>query len=60
MNNSLQELRTQAKKCLSEMHIQDGDAFVNNLLFELSETNERNLELKMQILNIIKEYLKIR
>lgn len=60
MNNSLQELRMQAKKCLSEMHIEDGDAFVNNLLFELSETNERNLELKMQILNIIKEYLKIR
>ena len=59
MNNNLQELKEQAKKCLSEMHIKDGDAFINNLLFELTDTDEKNLELKKQILNDIKEFFKI-
>ena len=60
MNNNLQDLKNQAKNCLSEMHIKDGNAFINNLLFELVESDDKNLELKFQILNIIKEYLKIR
>lgn len=59
MNDKYLNLKEEAKRCLAEMHIEDGDAFINNLLFELGETDERNLELKLQILDDIKKFLRI-
>lgn len=60
MNNELLELRQQAQNCLNEMSILDGDAFSNNILFELTETDDTNLELKKQTLSDIKKLIKIK
>ncbi len=60
MNRELLELRQQAKNCLNEMSIIDGDAFVNDVLFELTETDDTNLEIKKQTLSDIKKFIKIK
>lgn len=60
MNNDLSILRQQATNYLNEMSIMDGDAFINNILFELTETDESNLEIKKQILDQIQKLLKLK
>lgn len=60
MSNELLNLRQQAKNCLNEMSIMDGDAFINDILFELSETDESNFEIKKQTLSDINKLIKIK
>lgn len=60
MNSELLELREQAKNFLNEMSILDGEAFCNNILFELSETDDTNLEIKKQTFSDIKKLIKIK
>lgn len=60
MNEDLLNLRQQAQNCLNEMSIMDGDAFINNTLFELSETDESSLEIKKQTLAQIQKLLKVK
>lgn len=60
MSNELLNLRQQAKNCLNEMSIMDGDAFINGILFELSETDESNFEIKKQTLSDINKLIKIK
>lgn len=57
MNNDYLELKLQAKECLNQMSIIDGDAFINNILFELSETDDSNIEIKKQTLDEIQKLL---
>lgn len=57
MNNDYLELKLQAKECLNQMSIIDGDAFINNILFELSETDDSNIEIKKQTLSEIQKLL---
>lgn len=60
MNNDYLELKLQAKECLNQMSIIDGDAFINNILFELSETDDSNLEIKKQTLDEIEKLIIIK
>lgn len=60
MNNEYLELQRQAEDCLNEMSIMDSDAIINNILFELMETDESNLEIKKQTLEEIKKLLSIK
>lgn len=57
MNNDYLVLKLQAKECLNQMSIIDGDAFINNILFELSETDDSNIEIKKQTLSEIQKLL---
>lgn len=60
MNSEYLELKQQAENCLNEMSIMDSDAFINNILLELIETDESNLEIKKQTLEEIKKLLSIK
>lgn len=60
MNSGYLELKQQAENCLNEMSIMDSDASINNILFELIETDESNLEIKKQTLKEIKKLLSIK
>ena len=60
MNNEYLEIRKQAENFLNEMSIMDGDAFINNILFELMETDESNLEIKKQTLEELKKLINIK
>lgn len=60
MNNKYLEIRKQAQDFLSELTITDGDAFIANTLFELSETDNTNIEIKEHALNEIKKLLEIK
>lgn len=57
MNKDFIELKLKAKECLKQMSIIDGDAFINNLLFELAETDDSNIEIKKQTLEEIRNLL---
>lgn len=60
MNSDYLELKKQAENCLNEMSIMDSDAFINNILLELIESDESNLEIKKQTLEEIKKLLSIK
>lgn len=60
MNKEYIELKKQAEDCLNEMSIIDSDAFINNILCELIETDESNLEIKKLTLEEIKKLLSIK
>ena len=60
MNSEYLELMKQAEVCLNEMSIMDSDAFINNILLELIETDDSNLEIKKQTLEEIKKLLSIK
>lgn len=60
MNSGYLELKQQAENCLNELSIMDSDASINNILFELIETDESNLEIKKQTLKEIKKLLSIK
>ena len=60
MNNDYLELKLQAQECLNQMSIMDGDAVINNILFELKETDDNNIEIKKQTLEEIKKLLIIK
>lgn len=60
MNNDYLELKLQAEKLLNQMSIMDGDAIINNILFELKESDDTNLEIKRKTLEAIKDLLNIK
>lgn len=60
MNNQLLEIRERAAHYLGEMRIADGEAKINQLLIDLSETDEQDLDLKSKILDNIHNYLSIK
>lgn len=60
MNNDYLELKAEARECLNEMSIIDGDAFINDILFELTETDINNIKIKKQTLKEIKKLLVIK
>ena len=57
MNNKVLEIRKKASKYLGETRISDGEAWINELLLDLSETDEQDLETKLQTLENIHNYL---
>lgn len=60
MNTKLLEIRERASRYLSEMRIADGEAKINQLLIDLSETDEQDLDLKSKILDNIHNYLSVK
>lgn len=60
MIDEYSELKLQARECLDQMSIIDSDSFINNILFELTETDASNLEIKRQTLEEIKKLLIIK
>lgn len=57
MNEKLLELREKASRCLGETRIADGEAEINQILIDLSETDEKNLDIKTKTLKNIHDYL---
>ena len=57
MSDKLLEIRKKALKCLGETRIADGEAEINKILLDLSETDEQDLERKSQTLENIHNYL---
>lgn len=57
MNKEVLELREKAFKCLGETRIADGEAKINKILLDLSETDEQDLDTKYQTLENIHNYL---
>lgn len=60
MSSKLLEIRERASHYLSEMRIADGEARINQLLIDLSETDEQDLDLKSKILDNIHNYLSVK
>ena len=60
MNNRCLELRKKAQDCLNQMSIMDGDSVINSILFELTETDDTNIDIKEQTLNEIKKLLSVK
>lgn len=59
-NNECLKIRAEAQECLNQMSIIDGNSFINNILFELSETDENNIEIKKETLEEIKQLLNLK
>lgn len=57
MNKELLELREKALTYFREMRIADGEAEINQILLDLSETDEKDLEIKLKTLKNIHDYL---
>lgn len=60
MTDDCMKIRECANNYLSNMSIIDGDATVNKILFELSESDETNLDIKKKTLAEIKNLLDIK
>lgn len=57
MNKKLLELREKSLQCLGETRISDGEAEINRILLDLSETDEQDLDIKFKTLNNVSDYL---
>ena len=57
MNKEVLEIREKALNYLGEIRIADGEAWLNKILLDLSETDEQDLDLKAQTLENIHNYL---
>lgn len=57
MQDKLTELRNKATHCLGETRISDGEADINKILLDLSETDEQDLDIKFKTLQTIIDYL---
>lgn len=57
MSKELLELREKSLKCLGETRIADGEAEINRILLDLSETDEQDLDIKFKTLNNVSDYL---
>ncbi len=57
MTNELLEIRNRAERCLGETRIADGEAEINKILIELSETDNQDLEMKAKTIDNIHNYL---
>lgn len=60
MNEKVLEIREKALKYLGETRIADGEAQINQILLDLSETDEQDLDIKFQTLENIHNYLLIK
>ncbi len=60
MSSKLLELRERAARYLGEMRIADGEATINQILIDLSETDELDLDIKYETLENIHSYLLIK
>ena len=60
MTDDCMKIRECANNYLSNMSIIDSDATINKILFELSESDERNLDIKKKTLAEIKNLLDIK
>lgn len=60
MTNDCKKIRESANNYLNNMSIIDGDATINKILFELSESDETNLDIKKKTLDEIKNLLDIK
>lgn len=60
MTNDCKKIRESANNYLNNMSIIDGDATINKILFELSESDETNLDIKKKTLGEIKNLLDIK
>ena len=57
MSDKLLEIRNKAEKCLGETRIADGEAEINKILIDLSETDEQDLDMKSKTIDNIHSYL---
>lgn len=57
MDEKVLEIREKALKCLGETRIADGEAELNQILLDLSETDEQDLDMKFKTLENIHRYL---
>lgn len=57
MSNKVLEIREKAIRYLGETRIADGEAEINKILLDLSETDEQDLDIKLQTLENIHNYL---
>lgn len=60
MTDDCMKIRECANNYLSNMSIIDSDATINKILFELSESDETNLDIKKKTLDEIKNLLDIK